>query len=153
MVAELEQKKKGHNDFFKPLLRGRITYVQPCPREDCFSPFVYKCNAWVSLLTIVFCFSNKEFFISFEVYLFILSFYLFDCHPALCTRHFRNSTGRIGCQYNADYWSASGLVFSFLIFSVFNLNFFAPRLSRSFTLFHAKFCVASLNNNSIHHLA
>ena len=34
LVLELEQKKTGHNDFFKPLLRERLTYVQSCPTED-----------------------------------------------------------------------------------------------------------------------
>ena len=117
MVLELEQKKTGHNDFFKPLLCGRLTYMQRCPTEDkvsklislpskllgffeLFFPIVYKCNSQVPLSTIAFCFSDKEFFISFEFFSlnFFFFFYLFDSYPALCTPHFWNSPARIGCQ-------------------------------------------------------
>ena len=99
VLLELEQQQQKKNTrawrLFKPLLRGRLTYLQPCPTEDkvsklislltkllalrveLFCPVVYECDAWVPLLTKVFCFSDKEFFISFEFYLFILLFILF----------------------------------------------------------------------------
>ena len=72
--------------------------MQRCPTEDkvsklislpskllgfveLFFPIVYIFNARVPLLTIAFCFSDKEFFTSFEFYSFNFFFFILTLTP------------------------------------------------------------------------
>ena len=100
MLLELEQKKTwGHKDFLSHcsvsvsqlrirLVNWFLLLTKPLALHvELFCPVVYECDAWVPLLTKVFCFSDKEFFISFEFYLFLFFFFFLSVWLSPRTLH------------------------------------------------------------------
>ena len=129
-------------------MRGRLTYVQPRPTEDklsklislltkllalrveLFCPVVYECDAWVPLLNKVFCFSDKEVFISFELYLFILLLFFLSVWLSRRTLHSsfseqpRKNRVSVKVRLGVGVGVGFSLLFFFWSFRFFNFNFF-----------------------------